>query len=80
MTSVVYSYEVPGYFIWIIHIFIGLFLFYVGYMVLNSKPLNQFSSLVLIILGSFALVYHTHLYYINTKYPGSSLNPDPYHR
>jgi len=49
--------------VWIAHIFIGLF--YVGWQLLNKKELGQLSIVWLIILGSLATIYHTHLMFYN---------------
>jgi len=60
-----YSFEVPGFIIWISHISIGIFLMYVGYMLLNNQSVNQMTTLIVMMLGVLALAYHSHLMYVN---------------
>jgi len=60
-----YSYGIPGIAIWSSHIAIGIILFYVGYSLINSKPINQWLAILLIVLGSLAVAYHGHLLYVN---------------
>lgn len=62
-----YHFGIPGIFVWITHILMGIFLVYIGYKVLNNKPISQINSLVLIILGVLAILYHLHLWYDNNK-------------
>ena len=56
-----YSFGVPDWFIWIFHIIIGIGLVYIGYKSLNDEKLNQIESLILIIIGILAALYHTHI-------------------
>ena len=58
-----YHFNVPGIFIWISHIFLGAFLVYIGYMMLNKNPIRQIESLILIVIGSVGILYHLHLWY-----------------
>ena len=58
-----YHFNVPGIFVWISHILLGAYLVYVGYMILNKKPLSQIVSLSLIVIGSIGVLYHLHLWY-----------------
>lgn len=62
-----YSYGIPGKFIWSMHIVIGLLLFYVGYRALNGWPVSQILALLLVVLGSLAILYHGHLFYVKNK-------------
>jgi hypothetical protein len=62
-----YSYDMPGILIWITHIVVGLFLFRVGYQTLNHKPIYQLESIILMIFGILATLYHLHLMYVNYK-------------
>ena len=61
-----YSFGIPSPAIWTSHIIIGFFLAYIGYMLLNNKPINQLSIIFLIVLGVFASLYHAHLFYYYT--------------
>ncbi len=61
-----YSFGVPGKVVWTVHIIVGLFLFWVGYRLLNNQPVDQKVALILVILGPIVAAYHSHLFYINT--------------
>jgi len=56
-----YHYGIPGYLVWLSHIISGLLLIYVGYQTLNKRGIDQKISLILIIMGSIALLYHAHI-------------------
>ena len=56
-----YSFDTPGWFIWIFHIIIGIFLFYVGDKMLDGSSLDKPFAVALIILGVLAALYHLHL-------------------
>jgi len=58
-----YSFGIPGPAIWISHFLIGLFLVYVGYKLYNNQSINKNLFIVLIVLGSLAILYHSHLSY-----------------
>lgn len=60
-----YSYGVPGPAIWTTHILVGLLLIYIGYMTLNEMQIHQGFSILLLILGSVIILYHSHLMYLN---------------
>jgi len=60
-----YSFGVSGNIIWTTHILAGIFLIYIGYMALNQHQINQLFSLLLIIMGSLVILYHSHLMYLN---------------
>ena len=40
-----YHYGVPGKLIWISHILYGLFFIYLGYRLLENKPINKYISI-----------------------------------
>lgn len=61
-----YHFKVPGWMIWIFHIVFGMFLTYVGYQVLNNKPVHEFIALALIVIGVMAMTYHAHIWFVNT--------------
>ena len=44
-----YHFGVSNELVWASHILIGIFLVYVGYQILNKKPLPQIISLTLIL-------------------------------
>lgn len=56
-----YSYGVPEYVIWLLHLIVGLILIYVGYMAINGRPIGQILAIVLIVGGAMAILYHSHL-------------------
>ena len=60
-----YHYGVPGKLIWISHILYGLFFIYLGYRLLENKPINKYISILLIVMGVMAILYHSHLWYNN---------------
>ena len=61
-----YSFGIPGWFIWALHIAIGIFLFYVGYKMLDGSSPGKPWAVTIIILGVLAAVYHLHLAINNT--------------
>ena len=67
-----YHFNVPGIFVWISHILLGIFLVYVGYMILNKKPLSQIVSLSLIVIGCLGILYHIHLWYNHSHHHHSN--------
>jgi len=62
-----YSFGIPGNAIWIMHIIIGFIISYVGYAQLNHQNISQNLSIILIVLGVLAMLYHGHLMYLNDK-------------
>lgn len=62
-----YSFGVSGIAIWIFHILIGIFLFYIGYSIIYLQKLNQNIGIILVILGSLSFLYHAHLMYNDKK-------------
>ena len=62
-----YHFGVPGFVVWITHILSGILLIYVGYTNLNEKHVDKITSLILIISGSLASLYHLHLWYYRSK-------------
>lgn len=60
-----YSLGVPGFVIWPTHILIGAFIAFIGYNILYKIPINTNFGLLLILLGSTAIFYHLHLWYLN---------------
>ena len=61
-----YSFGIPGSVVWIIHIFIGLILTYIGYTLLNGKEIGQPFIIGLMVVGVLVMVYHSHLFYYYT--------------
>ena len=61
--TVSYSFGIPGPLLWTTHIIIGLLLIYIGYTLLNNGKIGQLLTILLIVLGSVALLYHGHLFY-----------------
>ena len=58
-----YNYGIPGYVIWTFHILFGLFLIYLGYLLLHKQHISENIAVIIIVLGSLASLYHAHLYF-----------------
>ena len=58
-----YHFGVSGTVIWISHILMGLFFFYIGYKIINKKQIVLNDGIWLVIIGALGLVYHAHLMY-----------------
>ena len=67
-----YHFGVSNELVWISHILIGIFLVYVGYQVLNKRPISQLVSLTLIVTGVLAALYHLHLWHYNSSFKNNS--------
>jgi hypothetical protein len=65
--TVNYGFGLPGPLIWTAHIIFGLFFIYVGYSTLNKKAIPQIVSIITIVLGMLAVLYHTHYWYYEKK-------------
>lgn len=61
-----YAYGTPGWLIHLIHILVGIWLVYVGYMILTSKKINKVNIGILLILGIVMVAYQGWLWY---KFP-----------
>jgi Kef-type K+ transport system membrane component KefB len=59
--------DLPEELIWISHIIMGLFFIYVGYSVLIRKQLPPYISVIVVLLGSIAILFHAHLWYIDSQ-------------
>ncbi len=62
-----YHCGVPAIEVWIEHIILGLILFYIGYQGVTTGKITKNMSLVLIIFGTLAALYHAHLWFYNSK-------------
>ena len=72
-----YSFGVPAVAIWSIHILVGAYFMYLGYLLTKDnsaeeskqtlKQQMQKHSLVLFGLGMSILFYHAHLWYVSSK-------------
>jgi len=62
-----YHFGVPAVAVWMQHIVSGLLLFYIGYVGVNTGTISKNMSLILIVVGSLAAIYHAHLWYDNKK-------------
>jgi predicted membrane channel-forming protein YqfA (hemolysin III family) len=61
-----YSFGVPGNAVWLVHICVGLVLFYIGMQLLYKRRVNFTLIMLLIVLGAMVVLYHLHLlYYYN---------------
>ncbi len=67
MSDYTYAYGLPYQLVQSLHLIIGALLVYVGYQLLNKKSVGQNVTLVLIVLGSLAFVYHLHLLYTRSQ-------------
>ena len=56
-----YSFGLPGYVIWILHIIIAFILIYIGWNAINDKSINKAFYMSLIVLGFTMIFYHLHL-------------------
>ena len=62
-----YHFGVPGILIWITHILSGLILLYIGYVGVNTGKISKNMSLILIVEGALASLYHAHIWYYKSK-------------
>lgn len=58
-----YHFGVPGIAVWIQHILSGLLLLYIGYEGVTTGKISRNMSLILIVLGVLAALYHAHLWF-----------------
>lgn len=58
-----YHFGVPGWVIWTLHILIGAFYVYLGYAIVEKKPINKYIGVTLIVIGVLMALYHGHLWY-----------------
>jgi len=54
--------ELPGYVIWLVHILVGALLIYVGYQIINKKPIPKIIGMLFLVVGSLAALYHVYLW------------------
>lgn len=59
-----YNFSVPCTAVWSSHILMGIFLSYIGYLLIEGKKVNKWLSISLIVIGILAVLYHSHLWYI----------------
>ena len=62
-----YHFGIPGLFIWVQHILLGIILFYIGYNGINTGSISKNMSLILVVSGVMASAYHAHILYNNKK-------------
>uniref|UniRef100_A0A6C0BSK9 Uncharacterized protein n=1 Tax=viral metagenome TaxID=1070528 RepID=A0A6C0BSK9_9ZZZZ len=62
-----YHFGVPEVAVWMQHIVSGALLLYIGYVGVNTGTISKNMSLILIVVGSLAAIYHAHLWYYNKK-------------
>jgi hypothetical protein len=62
-----YHFGVPGIAVWIQHILSGLLLLYIGYEGVTTGKISRNMSLILIVVGVLAALYHAHLWYYESK-------------
>jgi hypothetical protein len=60
-----YSFGVPNILVYLSHIIIGSILMYSGYLALHNNKLSKNLSVLLIVLGVIAALYHGHLWVLN---------------
>ena len=57
-----YHFGVPSWIVWMQHIIIGILLIYVGYIGINKGIISRNMSIVVLVLGVLAALYHLHLW------------------
>ena len=60
--TIKYNFGLKGPIIWMTHILIGIFFAYIGYLLMNNKPVPEYGGIVLLTLGLLAMVYHAYLW------------------
>ena len=58
-----YNFGVSNEIIWSSHILMGLFFVYIGYELIMHRKIPEYLSLIIVVLGAMAGLYHTHLWY-----------------
>jgi len=61
-----YSFGVPNFLIWTVHILTGIYFLWLGYQMTNLGSL-KLHGLVLIVLGSLMATYHAHLWFYHKE-------------
>lgn len=59
-----YNFGIPSFIIHLGHLLIGTFLIYIGYY----QKINKQTGMILVVLGSLAIVYHGHLLILDYTY------------
>lgn len=62
-----YHFGVPGSLIWTTHIIFGILFVYLGYLIQEGKSVHKLVGTALIVLGVTMALYHTHLWYYESK-------------
>jgi len=62
-----YHFGVPSMAVWIQHILSGVLLLYIGYEGLTTGKISKNMSLILVVVGVLAALYHAHLWYYDSK-------------
>ena len=62
-----YHFDVPAVLVWVSHIIIGVLLVYIGYLIVEKKPIGKWIGITLIIIGIIAAIYHIHIWYTERK-------------
>ena len=65
MTASMTQSKMEGLLIYVFHIIMGSFLVYLGYELLNGHKLNNKLILLIIVLGSLAIAYHSHVLFLS---------------
>jgi len=63
MDNTTYHYDVPKNLVWVAHIVIGLVIAYIGYLIINDRPIDKNYATALQVIGVIAALYHAHLWY-----------------
>ena len=58
-----YHFGVPAIGVWISHILIGAFMIYFSYGVMTGMKFPPYVPIIMIVIGSMAILYHAHLWY-----------------
>ena len=62
-----YHFGVPAVLVWTSHIIIGALLVYIGYLIIEKKPIGKWIGILLILIGIIAAIYHAHIWYTERK-------------
>lgn len=66
-----YHFGVPAVLVWLIHIIVGLLFVYIGYLILEGKPLGKWIGVAFITTGIIMSLYHLHIWFYERSKPSS---------
>lgn len=68
MSGSSYHFGVPYMAVWIQHILSGILLLYIGYEGLTTGKISKNMSLILVVVGVLAALYHAHIWYYHSNH------------